>query len=333
KMLETLRNLLGEFNSIVLCSPDEESRFENSSIQPVVCDVETVFSVIRDADLLITGDTMVKHLAAATDTPVIELSLGSSAYQKTGVYKSGQVIIQSKESCAPCSHSTECVSSDFRCREKISPECVALVAQKILLGHYVDLRLIAKEFKDQCDIRGTAFSQSGEWYSYSFADGPSDRRFQEFLDRSSWKLFLNRGRPGELLPFGSESEFIIDQWITEFGTREPGWRPILNRLRTRVSDLIRDVEKIKDEFQDCSKGKVEGSAEFFENLKGFRQSLRGSKILGSYSVELDEAIEVNSLKSFVGMRKVQEGLKCIDERARIELKLIDTISENCVEAL
>jgi ADP-heptose:LPS heptosyltransferase len=335
----TLERLHAGCNIIFLAGPNERSRLDlpdfNENWVVAECDLPTAYSVVKAADLLVTGDTVIKHLAAGCDTPVIELSLGSSQYQKTGIYKRGQIIIQSKSECAPCSHSDSCKTQDFRCRNTIEPSCVSLIAQRMLQGNRSDLAVIAEEYKEGCDIRITDFTLRGDWYSYSLLEVPSDVRLQEYLDRSSWRLLLNRNRVGELIPFGTESEDMNQTLTNIFGRGvNPLLLPIFSRLKARIIEMRTKVKEIEGGFKSSlGVKKSTERQEVISALRSLRDSLRGSRVLGSYGVVLDNALFEADSEQFVYLRKIQDGLKNISERSDIELKLIDTLSQNCKEVV
>ncbi len=103
----TMRNLIAflkEDTSIVpliLFAPIQEERelaarinkeFGNSLIT-VEADLAAVGSVLNNVDLLVTPDTVIKHIADLAGTKVLEISLGPSPFLKQGPLTSGSAVI------------------------------------------------------------------------------------------------------------------------------------------------------------------------------------------------------------------------------------------------
>lgn len=99
-----------------------------------VCDLSEAFNLIFSAELLVTGDTSIKHLGSAADTPILELSLGSSDFHFTGAYSNNAYILQGNVTCAPCGHSGNCPLARRVCADAINPHVVAHIARAIMDG-------------------------------------------------------------------------------------------------------------------------------------------------------------------------------------------------------
>lgn len=118
----------------VLGAPFEKDRllahFSEQNLH--ICDFQGAEAVLKEAALLITGDTSIKHLAALNDVPILELSLGSSQPLQTGAYSNNSVILQSRVACGPCPHSEKCSQATHRCGEKLGVESVYDAARMLL---------------------------------------------------------------------------------------------------------------------------------------------------------------------------------------------------------
>lgn len=86
----------------------------------LICDLVDARKHLQNADLLVTGDTSIKHLAAQTGTPIVEIALGSSDPKKTSAYSNQSIVLASNAPCAPCSHSQSCSQSSHICEEDIT---------------------------------------------------------------------------------------------------------------------------------------------------------------------------------------------------------------------
>ncbi len=139
-------------NFLFLAAPNEESqlapvinelRASDVHAELKVCNLAEATKLIAHSKLLITGDTSIKHLAAATQTPILELSLGSSDFHFTGAYSENAFIFQANVACAPCAHRGPCPLKRKICNYAIDPQVVARMALAILrkesLDHFENL--------------------------------------------------------------------------------------------------------------------------------------------------------------------------------------------------
>lgn len=97
-------NGTNEFIPLILIAPTEEEReyaerinsaFENKLIV-VEADLQAVASVLMNVDLLVTPDTVIKHIADLCDTPLIEVSLGYAPFLKQGTTNSENLVLTNK---------------------------------------------------------------------------------------------------------------------------------------------------------------------------------------------------------------------------------------------
>lgn len=146
---------------LFLAAPNEREIVESFTMrlrargiraEVATCSMSGAFSLLKKAQLLITGDTSIKHLGAVCGTPVFELALGSSSFQQTGVYQHHSLILRSTASCAPCGHRESCRQDSFICQESVSPEAVAMALHSYLARDWPSLRRIAVEFKEKMEV-------------------------------------------------------------------------------------------------------------------------------------------------------------------------------------
>ncbi len=100
--------------------------------QILICDLQEAYHRIQSADLLMSADTVTKHLASMTQTPVVELSLGSSQPSKTGIWSLNSYIVQPHVACYPCPHSAPCSKSSHLCGESISGKAFAELVLRLM---------------------------------------------------------------------------------------------------------------------------------------------------------------------------------------------------------
>lgn len=144
-----LRQRLNDVQFVFLASPKEEAAATNfaqtigGAAFPYVCGFDEAYTALGDAALLISGDTSMVHLASLRETPVLLLSLGSSAFRELGPYGNHHRILQTPFPCSPCPHDESCVASmgnqTFPCtQQSLSPAEVAAVACAQLTGSHLD---------------------------------------------------------------------------------------------------------------------------------------------------------------------------------------------------
>lgn len=243
KMIHLL-HVHAPFRFLLLGAPDEKEyltellRLCHENKIPAslaISSIPAALTLLKRAQLLITGDTGIKHLASLTRCPVLELSLGPSDLRKTGVYSSGNWIIQSNESCAPCPQGQACPHLNHPCEKKISPQLVALVADRILKKEFQDMGFIASEFQREATLYKTLRTHSDYWMAQPLKNGG---KFEDdlcrYLDFSVKKMFLTQ-------------EHL--QLIGEFGTEGNKIRRTLNSQDTLSVDFINEMETHLKQFE------------------------------------------------------------------------------------
>ncbi len=78
--------------------------------------------VFKEADLLISGDTSIVHLAALTPLRSITIFLGNAYHYHTFPYCSDKTVIFPKVKCYPCKADFNCINQ--KCKKTITPEVV-----------------------------------------------------------------------------------------------------------------------------------------------------------------------------------------------------------------
>jgi ADP-heptose:LPS heptosyltransferase len=122
-----------------LCSPQEASAVGtqfawNEFLTP---SLDEAALLLKEASLLVTGDTSIQHLAAQNGCPVVSLFLGSADPVKTAPWQEGAWVVQGQAACAPCVHSAPCHQSRHLCAESLQVETVFNLVAGILSGEKV----------------------------------------------------------------------------------------------------------------------------------------------------------------------------------------------------
>ena len=197
--------LLGAPNeSSTLQAVHGQSQREGLPTVPAILSLAGALTLLKQAQLLITGDTSIKHLANATDIPVLELSLGSSDWRRTGAYKSNTYILQAKVACAPCPHSAPCSQARHECALQLKPSTVALTANYMLNASEVSLNALAKADTAVQILRGRPLT-NGFWMAHDITAPDPQRLVTAMVERCTWKFLLNREYLDPLARFGTET--------------------------------------------------------------------------------------------------------------------------------
>lgn len=215
-----------EMLNTVKCSTQSEN------VDLAIVSMSGALALLKEADLLITGDTSIKHLANSSDQcAVVELSLGSSDWRRTGAYKPGAYIVHSTVECSPCSHSKDCHQPSFLCGDSLSVEMIESVASHALGDK-------TKELVSHPGCRVARVDEMGRslWWASTVLEGQES--ICRVLDRISWQLCLNELAGDEILRFGSRGHCLWQELSegAEAGDRER-WMADINQ---READIVKD---------------------------------------------------------------------------------------------
>ncbi len=339
----------------IMAAPHEQDRLQplltklRDSVSPTldvhlaVCSFAAAFSLLRKAAAIVTGDTAIKHLACAARTRLLEICLGSSDLRRTGAYLQNSVIISSKETCAPCVHSSPCHRASHVCAERLSPEAVAMVFSEVLTGDLHQLPVIAQEFKDEMTISRVEIEESGFWAAVPVLEAFSEASVGRWLGLCGQKLHLEAERsklerlriqhaqsssataPERWTPIGSDSvrlERLLRkmhpkvshiEWAHLFETMERQAMLVENRITGFQTGLRSLLGAIHD---------PEHLRTFVRGLIAFRAKLKAMPFLQSSRTSLDLMIEDDITPAFTRVRRIGDALNEIRMRTEIELKLI-----------
>lgn len=202
-----------------ICSPEEKDEVQkifgwNEFLTP---NLEEAALLLKEARLLITGDTSIQHLAAQQGCPVVSLFLGSADPIKTTPWQLDAWVIQGQAECSPCAHSSKCHQSSHVCGESISIQAVFALVEGVLKE---------KEIR----ISGSKLYKT-EVLDRSVAVVPIENSFRRNLEQIVWSAYLN-----------SENSIEVSQL-----------RPTMGQVKA----LWREHEKFKKAVQEYQNGKFE----------------------------------------------------------------------------
>lgn len=321
--------------SEVPCLQDIKSGLETSahSIDIAILSLEGAFSLLQVCDLLVTGDTSIKHLASASRASILEISLGSSDIRKTGVYKENSLIIKSHERCAPCEHSKPCHREKSFCALSLKPEAIALAAIKFLQKDWTALKTLAEEYSDQMEFYRTAKLALGCWHADNLLTDQFHEKVSSYLDRSAWQFFLENEHVQPLGAYGMEGLKLRTQVETFFQQEESeNLRNAIDRMENEILQNEKRLEKILVEVGRRMRSVgVFSSVDFLdENLKEEIRAVESKLGLGHL---LTEKMNIDRSTGLYRARQLQGSLNDVVDHQKIKLKLLRSLRGHISEGL
>jgi hypothetical protein len=283
-------------------------------------------SLLEETDLLVTGDTSIKHLASAGTTRVIELIVGSADAYRTGSWKSGDFIVSSREACAPCGHSEACHRTSHACATSISVEALANLSLSILNRESIDV-IRARMVKEKMIQSFVVDRSEGPVQLVPLSDeGLTDRALALSIERSARRLALEK-REGrfEKLSVGSEMLKVRRAIVERFpestsidlrhsiGDGEIRLRHaegIVNSLKVQLSHL-------KESIQDPKR-----IHEMVSMATAMRSRLQKNPWTRFVAEPLIQVLEDDRSAPFARFRKLSDAVQDLEVRLEIALKLL-----------
>jgi ADP-heptose:LPS heptosyltransferase len=217
-----------EHRVLGLCSPQEKSAVEkvfawNEFVTP---DLSEAKELLKEARLLVTGDTSIQHLASQVDCPIVSLFLGSADPVKTAPWQMGAWVIQGKASCAPCAHSGPCHQSRHLCADSVSVESVFELVSGLLR-------------RSPVQISNNRVAQTENLQGH-FSVTLTEEKFDLQLEQLVWSSYLN----GSILFDESFQSTASLEMLERMQTEN-------NRFQLQVNQLKQNkinIENVESEF-------------------------------------------------------------------------------------
>lgn len=161
KIVQTVKNHLPEIQVKIFCTSKEfdifKRHFSREDLLPG--GFSTVFNTLKEAALLVSLDTSVKHLAALAGTPILELSIGSSHPTKTAAYAEENYILSAAQACRPCEHSQKCPYLRNLCQDSILEKSVS----DFIVNWSKNLKVTHFSIKSVCRDNNLGFQKGKLW--------------------------------------------------------------------------------------------------------------------------------------------------------------------------
>jgi len=235
-----LQSLNPDWNFVLLGSPAEEPRITDVQkrlpfAQKGILTLDGALALLNRSQILITGDTSIKHLANASPIRVLELSLGSSDPARTGIYKEDSLILQPQVQCGPCPHSEPCSQKTQVCASGLQPESVVQAVLGLLQNDWDQLKNFALKQPALSFFR-TRHLACGFWFAEKLTQVESKNVVEEIIERSACKFWLNNEHQRDLAGYGSESVRLQEDLESLWQSAEP--RPLLAHLDFLEQDIL-----------------------------------------------------------------------------------------------
>ncbi len=310
-------HLLGAPNEAEMLSELSKCELLGLNYKFQFLDLESTFHLIHDCDLLITPDTSIKHLAAYTKTPILEICLGSSNPFQTGAYRDGVIIVQSKESCAPCSHSSSCHRDNHYCSLSISSELIASIANAVLNESLHSIVILAKEYRDLVDIYKTAFTEDAYWTLLPFYMDKEKSYIRNRLNQSSMKMFLNQGTPSFDYDYGRESHFLYNS-IKSYFSNESDFIQSVQRILQENESYAEVLSQCEKEISKIARNIGSENQEFSKSLENeYLEKILSLEFLNRLRSDLSEEL----LTEFQALRMIQMEILFQKHKVTIQKKI------------
>ena len=341
--IETIKKIkmLNEQTQIFLiCSPSEEKQAEelrrdlkNYSVQVEVAktSIQGAHALLNVCDLLITGDTSIKHLASGSSAKILEICLGSSDLRKTGAYKPGSIILKSREECAPCNHFMKCSRSKHECGESIEPTLVALLALKIIENDWQAVRILAKEYEDKVEIYKTYLSRNGFWSLECMNHQHVQQTLGQHLDKLAWKLLLQKEHLKPLAEYGTEGHRFSQDLLENFSEANSKLlRLTIEQMQYFTEAGESKINKVLAELaRRLRESNALTSADFID--KDLRSEIsRIEKDLGLGQL-LSEKLNISHELGLFRARQLQLSLNDVFQHLQIKSKILRSLKNQIME--
>ncbi len=327
-----------EISIAILAAP-----FESDRLRPLVDNLkesgvdafmavstfEGAFSLLKRSVLLITGDTSLKHLAAAAGTKIVEICVGSSDPFRTGADLSGAIIVRSRETCAPCVHSAPCHRDHHACSKRIAPEAISAIASEIYSNRKFQLRTIAEEYQEDIEVLRVDRSSLGFWTAPSVIESLSETNVGRWIDLVCRKIWLQGSRNAHET-VGTEMMRLTAFFRAMYPTAaDYEWKHMIEdferrsmEIEGRINGFKSGIRYLHGTYEDSKKMK-----DFVKGLMIFREKTRSSPLFSSFRRALDLVIEDDISPAFTRFRHIVETVNEIETRTSIHLRILRAIGQ------
>lgn len=304
-LFDRLAHLRSEFEFIVLAAPQEMSKLKGINARLFECSLEGAYSAVKNASLLVTTDTSIKHLATFTKTPVVEIALGSSVPTLTSIYGSDHIILSSKVACAPCTHSKKCSQVSHLCALSVLP---------IHVAQAIESRIYNESFKNQeVQVHMSQYSKSNYIVLKDMNKNPL-ANIQNLVEKKIRHLFIESDQ-SDPVGISATAAYLLFEDISPMVQAENN-----NQVNAFLKSLLAEAQTL----EDCVR---EFEFEFIKNKVFADDLLLSARDSGQYLLKLKQTLEEKNANQFLFYRRIQQGILETKKLIEIRKKLIRSLIE------
>ncbi len=335
-MIRSVASRHPEASFAILAAPFEEVRLQRlvaslheSGVKAVlaVTSFEGAFSILKKSEMLVTLDTSLKHLGAAAGTRIVEISVGSSDAYRTGADLNNAIIIKSRESCAPCIHSSPCHRTEHFCAKRIPVDAVAAIVSEVYANRKFQLRLIADEYSSDIEVLRVDRKSLGIWTAPLINETLSEANVGRWLDLVCRKIWL-QGSKASHEAVGSEMLRVSRFFRALYPTAaDYEWKQVFENFERRAMEIEGRINGFKagirylhGTFEDQKR-----MQDFVKSLITFKEKIRTAPLFASFRRSLDHVIDDERSPAFTRFRHIVEVVGEIETRTSIHLKILRAI--------
>jgi ADP-heptose:LPS heptosyltransferase len=236
-----------ELIPVLLIAPNDQERacagiineHFNDSIVVIETDLATLPSVLLNIDLLVSPDTAIKHIANLTNTPVLEISLGTSPFLKQGPYCADSLVL------------TEAIATrSFSSSNPTSITGMDVIAS--ILYFFTASKTIRPLFSPNVSLYGARFDKLGIFYYPISGSVVPQIEISRLMNRQLVSVLFNSSEIDGIYPEAlNYGKSIVSKWA--------------DRERNNITQLMRDLlSTLRALLQ--GKNRKDSSLEFVTNL-------------------------------------------------------------------
>ncbi len=194
-------------------------------------DLETVASILKNIDLLVTPDTAIKHIADLVGTSLLEISLGHAPFLKQGSYSQGSLIL------------TDIITdrnfSSNSATSSIESKITAHDIMASILYFFSKTKTIRPRLSNDVTLYGCTFDKLGARYSVIAGTVDSQTEIHRLMSRQLIDLIYDQNESMEIYDDAIEFGLVA---ATNWSTKEKAnvtlvMKDLLGTLRSLLQSL------------------------------------------------------------------------------------------------
>ena len=315
-LISLLKNILEskEYFPVMLIAPiksereyvEEINSHFADSLVTVEADFLAVTSVIKNLDLLITPDTVIKHIADLCNIPILEISLGYAPFLKQGIYNIKSMVL------------TDTLKKrKFKVKEASSMK-TNIVSQDIMksVKYMFSIKKEKVELSPGVALYRSIHDSMGIRYDLVMGDHDPNLEITRLMARYYISKIMNvsEALPREILKFSTKN---INRWVYD-------QKDYVNNATRNLLNTLRSLLSIKDNIYKIQK--------FVWDLDKLLEYSNASSIIAMPTLLFSAGIESISDKTQIKNIQIIENLLYkLKEHYQTAIVCIKHLEKNCFD--